>query len=396
MSAPQAIKTASARAMLLGPALVFMAMVFFLPIWTVLVQSVSDAAISNALPATVAAVAEWDPHTAPTIAMQEALAEDLRAIDDPQILGDVVRRLNSQQAGFRTLISRTSGALDRLADDASIDLVAIDPRWEDPIYWQAIAATMSPTTDRFLLAAVDMARDAAGNIGTVGPDVSANRDTFLRTFAIAATVTLVCLLIGYPYAMLMASSRGWVRGVLIASVLLPLWTSLLVRTAAWYVLLQDKGLINSALQWVGLIDEPLGLLFSRTGVVIAMSHVLLPFMVLPIYSVLLTIPPNLGPAAASLGANPIRSFLHVQLPLSSLGIASGALLVFMSAIGYYITPALIGGPTDQMISSLIAFFAMGSANWGMAAAFGVLLLIPTLLLYVAYDRVTSRTNGRST
>lgn len=387
-------RTLAARTGLLGPILAFMALFFLLPIWTVLVQAVSDSAVYDALPETVAAMGDWDRETAPTIAMREALVEDLRGIDDPQVLGDVVRRLNSEKAGFRTLLSRTTAAIDRIPQDEDVDLTSIDPRWSEPGYWQAIAATMSPVTDRFLLSALDLSRDASGSITEVPPEVSANRDAFVRTFIIAATVTLVCLLIGYPYAMLLVASSGWVRGLLIASVLLPLWTSLLVRTAAWYVLLQDQGLINLALRWLGLIDEPLRLLFTRSGVVIAMTHVLLPFMVLPIYSVLLTIPANLAPAAASLGANPFRSFLHVQLPLSSLGVASGCLLVFMSAIGYYITPALIGGPTDQMISSLIAFFATGSANWGMAAAFGVLLLIPTLLLYVAYDRVTSgKTTG---
>jgi putative spermidine/putrescine transport system permease protein len=243
-------------------------------------------------------------------------------------------------------------------------------------------------TDQFLLAAVDYDRDPAGNLERLHATASANQEVFLRTFVISATVTLVCLLIGYPYAMLMAATSGWLRAILLACVLLPLWTSILVRTAAWYVLFQDQGLISSVLQWLGLVEGSFRLLFTRTGVVIAMSHVLLPLMVLPIYAVLLTIPANLLPAAASLGARPFGAFLRVTLPLSASGVASGALLVFMSAIGYYITPALIGGPTDQMVSTLIAFFALNSANWSMAAAFGVLLLAPTLILYFFYSRVT--------
>lgn len=181
---------------------------------------------------------------------------------------------------------------------------------------------------------------------------------------------------------------------MLAAVLLPLWTSLLVRTAAWFILLQEKGLINDLLQTLGLINAPLPLIFNRTGVVIAMTHVLLPFMVLPIYSVLITIPKNLMPAAASLGAPPWRAFLRVLLPLSLRGLASGSLLVFISAIGYYITPALIGGPGDQMISSIIAFYAMGSANWGMAGALGVVLLVATLLLYSVYARLSTGEPGR--
>ena len=173
------------------------------------------------------------------------------------------------------------------------------------------------------------------------------------------------------------------------AVLLPLWTSLLVRTAAWFILLQDQGLINDALQGIGLINEPLHLIFNRVGVVISMTHVLLPFMVLPIYSVLKTIPGNLMPAASSLGAAPWKAFLKVLLPLSFRGILSGMLLVFMTSIGYYITPALIGGAGDQMISSIIAYYATGAANWGMAGALGVILLVVCLVLFTVYERITT-------
>ena len=168
-----------------------------------------------------------------------------------------------------------------------------------------------------------------------------------------------------------------------------------MRTAAWYVLLQDQGLISNALRWLGVIEGQFRLLFTRTDVVLAMSHVLLPLMVLPIYAVLITIPANLLPAAASLGARPFGAFLRITLPMSSAGVASGVLLVFMSAIGYYITPALIGGPTDQMVSSIIAFYALNSANWSMAAAFGILLLAVTLLLYAVCARITRQPAPRN-
>jgi putative spermidine/putrescine transport system permease protein len=176
---------------------------------------------------------------------------------------------------------------------------------------------------------------------------------------------------------------------LLGAVLLPLWTSLLVRTAAWYILLQDRGVINEALLDLGVIETPLPLIFNRFGVVIAMTHVLLPFMVLPIYSVLIAIPKNLMPAAASLGAHPFTAFRRILVPLSLRGVAAGSLLVFMSALGYYITPALIGGANDQMVSSVIAFYATGSANWGMAAALGLVLLAATLVLYSVYSRLSA-------
>ena len=214
----------------------------------------------------------------------------------------------------------------------------------------------------------------------------------LRTFTLAALVTLSCAAIGLPYAMIAAASTGWVRNVLLLAVLLPLWTSLLVRTASWVILLQNEGLINQALLSVGIVDQPLQLIFNRTGVVIAMTHVLLPFMVLPIYSVLLGIPRNLMPAASSLGASRLRAFWHVLLPMALPGVLSGSLLVFMVALGYYITPALVGGAEDQMISSVIAFFATGTANWGMAGALGLILLVTTTALYLVYGRLSRSPN----
>ncbi|MFS8145141.1 ABC transporter permease [Rhizobium sp. BR 249] len=373
------------------PLALFLSVFFIWPLLTVLGQAVSDPVVSQNLPRTTAAVSSWDRISAPSDTMQAALVDDLKLIEDDQSLGEVVRRLNSAQPGFRTLMRKTVTAVR----DGTQPLVLgeVDPRWNDTAFWRAIADAISPYTDRNLLAAVDLQHDAAGAIVAMPAEESANQAILLRTFAVAAVVTLATGLIGLPYAMLAAASNGWRRQLLLAAVLLPLWTSLLVRTAAWYILLQDKGLINSVLMSLGLVSGPLPLLFNRTGVIIAMTHVLLPFMVLPIYSVLIAIPRNLMPAAASLGARPIRAFLHILLPLTLRGIASGSLLVFMAALGYYITPALIGGPKDQMISSVIAFYATGSANWGMAGALGIVLLAVTIVLYGIYGRLSMKTTG---
>src|SRR5450631_2895915 len=223
--------------------------------------------------------------------MQQALVRDLRAIDDDQILGDLVRRLNSAQPGFRTLMKKTVTAARE--SDGPLDLAEIDARWRDVSFWRAIAEGTRPYTDRNLLAAIDLQRDASGAIASIPEGESANRTIMLRTFLVATTVTLATCLIGLPYAMLCASVAGWRRQLLLGAVLLPLWTSLLVRTAAWYVVLQDNGLINVALKAFGIISRPIPLMFNRLGVVIAMTHVLLPFMVLPIFSVLVSIPKNL-------------------------------------------------------------------------------------------------------
>lgn len=378
---------------LLAPLLVFLLAFFVWPLFSMMSQSVSDTAVLRLLPRSAEVIGGWDRASPPTLPMQEALMEDLRAVDDDQALGDMVRRLNSARSGFRTLMGKTTSALAD-TDNPPADLVSIDSRWGKPEFWLAIADALSPLTDRNLLAALDLGRNAAGDIEHLPAEQSVNRVILVRTFWIAGLVTFACAVIGFPYAIIAASLSGWKRDLMLAAVLLPLWTSLLVRTAAWFILLQEQGLINDLLRWLGIIDAPLALIFNRIGVIIAMTHVLLPFMVLPIYSVLITIPSNLMPAAASLGAPPWRAFLRVLLPLSLRGVASGGLLVFISAIGYYITPALIGGPGDQMISSIIAFYATGSANWGMAGALGVVLLVATLLLYSVYARLSSDEPGR--
>ena len=379
--------------LLLAPLMLFLIGFFVWPLFSMMSQSVSDPAVLKLLPRSAEVLADWDRASPPSAAMQSAMIEDLKAVDDDQALGDMVRRLNSARSGFRTLMGKTMTAIGDNANPPA-DLVSIDKRWEKPEFWLAIADALSPYTDRNLLAALDLGRNAAGAIEALPADQSVNRVILMRTFWIAALVTFACACIGYPYAIIAASLSGWKRDLMLAAVLLPLWISLLVRTAAWFILLQEKGLINDLLITLGIIDAPLALIFNRTGVIIAMTHVLLPFMVLPIYSVLITIPKNLMPAAASLGANPVRAFLRVLLPLSLRGVASGGLLVFISAIGYYITPALIGGPGDQMISSIIAFYATGSANWGMAGALGVVLLVATLVLYSVYARLSRDEPGR--
>jgi len=373
---------------LVAPLALFLVVFFVAPLWTMMAAAVSDPIAARALPQTAAVISGRDGAAAPSPQIQAAFADDIRNIDDDQLFGDLVRRLNSAKSGFRTLMSKTRNALRD--DPALSDFAAIDRRWEDPSFWQAIKiAAGSTVTDRNLLAAVDLERSPSGEIQAMPEGSSANRMTLVRTFVVSLLVTLVCLVIGLPYAMIAASVQGWARQLLLAAVLLPLWTSLLVRTAAWFILLQDNGLINSTLMALGITSSPVALIFNRVGVVIAMSHVLLPFMVLPIFSVLIGIPRNLMPAAASLGANPLRAFREVLLPLSMRGVVSGSLLVFMSALGYYITPALIGGAQDQMISSVIAYYATGAANWGMAGALGLVLLVATIILYTVYLRLAS-------
>jgi putative spermidine/putrescine transport system permease protein len=212
----------------------------------------------------------------------------------------------------------------------------------------------------------------------------ANLRALRNTFWIAFLSTLTCLLVGYPYAYLMTIVPGRVAGLLLIGVLLPFWSSLLVRTFAWQAILRDTGVINTFLLDLGLISEPLTLIRTTGGVIIGMSHILLPFMVLPMYAVMRRIDPEFGRAAANLGATPRSAFLRVFVPLSLPGVLAGCLLVFVLALGFYITPALLGGLRDQMISQLIVDEVQQALDWGSASAMAVLLMAITFaVLFVA-------------
>ena len=206
----------------------------------------------------------------------------------------------------------------------------------------------------------------------------------LNTFWIAVLATVVCLVIGYPFAYLMTIVPGRLAGLLLIAVLLPFWSSLLVRTFAWQVLLRDTGIINRFLLDLGVISEPLTLIRTTGGVIVGMSHILLPFMVLPLYAVMRRIDPEFSRAAANLGASPMSAFLRIFVPLSLPGVLAGCLLVFILALGFYITPALLGGLRDQMISQLIVQQIQQRLDWGFGTAMSVLLVgITLVILFVA-------------
>ena len=208
----------------------------------------------------------------------------------------------------------------------------------------------------------------------------------VNTFWIAVLSTAACLVIGYPFAYLMSIVPGRWSGLLLIAVLLPFWSSLLVRTFAWQVLLRDTGVINRFLLDLELIDEPLTLIRTTGGVIVGMSHILLPFMVLPIYAVMRRIDPEFGRAAANLGASPFAAFIRVFVPLSLPGVLAGCLLVFVLALGFYITPALLGGLGDQMISQLIVQQIQQRLDWGFGTAMSVLLVTITLVILFISSR----------
>ena len=210
---------------------------------------------------------------------------------------------------------------------------------------------------------------------------------FWTTFKVSFLTTGICILIGYPLAYFLSQLPRRAATLCMITVLLPFWTSLLVRTTAWLVLLQSEGLVNDFGIWIGLWNEPLELVRNRLGVYIAMVHILLPFMALPMFSVMKGINPWHMRAALSLGATPFSAFMKVYLPQCLPGIGAGCLLVFILSLGYYITPALVGGPDDQMISYFIVLNTQRTLNWGLAAALSVMLLGMTLVMFLIYNRL---------
>jgi putative spermidine/putrescine transport system permease protein len=215
----------------------------------------------------------------------------------------------------------------------------------------------------------------------------ANLRVLANTFWIAAVSSIACLLIGYPYAYLMTITPPRVTGLLLIAVLVPFWSSLLVRTYAWQVILRDTGLINETLLGWGVIGQPLDLYQTTTGVLLGMTQVLLPYMVLPLFTTMARIDPELTKAAANLGASPARGFLRVFFPLSIPGVLAGALLVFVLALGFYITPALLGSPRDTMISAFIATRVQQQLDWGLAATMGLVLLALAFLVLLLASRL---------
>ena len=217
---------------------------------------------------------------------------------------------------------------------------------------------------------------------------------FKRTLYLSMVITCSCILLGYPVAWILANLPMRTANLLMILVLLPFWTSLLVRTSAWKVMLQQQGVINDVLVWLGMVadDSRLILINNQTGTIIAMTHILLPFMILPMYSVMQTIPPTYLRAAKSLGATNWTAFWRVYFPQSVPGIGAGSILVFILAIGYYITPEIVGGTQGTFISNRIAYHISSSLNWGLAAALGSILLVVVLVLYWAYDRIVGIDN----
>lgn len=372
-----------------APLLVFLMISFIIPIGQMMFRSVDNPQIISTLPRTLEAMEAWDGQGLPDEPVYAALAADLTIAQENRTVGQLAVRLNYEISAARGALTRTARQVGNMEAPYKEQFLDAHRLWNNPEIFQIIKREGRPLTASYYVSALDRTYDADGNIVMQNENRRIYVDLYIRTLLMSLGITFLTLLLGFPISFLMSSLPMRYANLLMIFVLLPFWTSLLVRTTAWIVLLQQQGVINELLVWAGFIssDNRLGMIHNMTGTIIAMTHILLPFMVLPLYSVMKTIPPSYVRAARSLGANPWVAFWRVYVPQTLPGIGAGAVLVFIISIGYYITPALVGGQSGQMISNLIAYHMQTSLNWGLAAALGTILLVGVLVLYWVYNKL---------
>ena len=385
----RAARPAQRAALLLGlPALLFLLVAFLAPIVSLLGTAVSNPEVRQVLPTTLEALTGWDGRELPAEPAFAALATDLRRANADRTAALAGKRLNYELPGMRsTMLS--SARMAAAAEDGSWKqrFLDQDQAWGNVETWHVLARNARPWTAYYVLTALDLRQEPGGGIAVADPQNAIFLVILARTLWIAALVTAFTLVLGFPVAHLLATAPPRTAQVLMLFVLLPLWTSLLVRTTAWVVLLQSDGVINGALTGAGLVAHRLQLIFTRFGTVTAMVHIQLPFTILPIYSVMRGIPAAQVRAARSLGAPPLAAFWRVYAPQTVPGVVAGGLITFILSLGYYITPALLGGPADQMMSNFISTYINRDLNWGQAAALGAVLLLVTLAIYAAFLRI---------
>ncbi len=378
-----------------APLLAFLAFAFVAPIATMLYRSVHNPTVATLIPQTLEALDGWSGDALPGDTILIRFATDMKRMASDRTSGQLANELNRSLPGMSSVVTSTARALRRvddaeLATDGATLLLAANDRWAEPATWRALKAAGPIYSTGYYLTSLDLERTADGGIAQ--RDTQIYVDLYVKTLRMALVITVLTILLGYPLAFFMAHSSDKLANVLIVFVLLPFWTSLLVRTTAWIALLQTNGVINSTLTALGIADAPLDLLYTEFSTVIAMTHILLPFMILPLYAVMRGIDPSFMRAAMSMGSGPLGAWYKIYLPMSLPGLSAGALLVFIISVGYYITPALVGGVDGQMISNIIAFHMQQSNNWELAAALGSLLLALILLLYWLFDRFVGTDN----
>lgn len=384
----------SGSLLLIAPSVLFVSAVLLVPLVVMLHLAVDNRSVGDALPRTLAAIETWDGLGTPAEDVHRALVADLIDLNEVRGTASLGRRLNYEWSGFSSLMRRTGGTVEGLEPPFRDALIAVDERWSSSEPWLILRQNTSNLTPFFLLSAVDLERSPDGSLQRTDEDERIFIAFLARSFWIALVVTILCLVLGYPVAYLLSQANARTRNLLIILVLFPFWTSVIVRTAAWFILLQRNGPINGSLVALGILDEPTQLIFTRLAVYIGMVHLMLPFMVLPLLSTMRTIPAAQLKAAGTLGAPPLTALFRVFVPQTRPGIEAGCVLVFVQTLGFYITPLLLGGGADQMISALIAYYANVQVNWAMSSALAVLLLFSVAMVF-AMTRLAHTLLGRS-
>ena len=382
--------------LLVLPLFAFIMITFFVPVVDMLFRSVENQVVPEVLEKTAPLLLEWDDRDGelPPEEVFAAAKEDFEKGFEEKTILKVGRRMNYEDSGFSSLFRKTARRAKDFEPPYKEAFIDRDEDWGKVETWRYLKRESGAFTISYYLAALDMSYGPSGEIGLKPDNQSIYLTLFWRTLKLSLLITVLCLALAYPISYLLSTLSVKTSNLLLILVLLPFWTSLLVRTTAWIALLQQEGVINDLLVGIGLISDEgrLVMIHNATGTVIAMTHILLPFMVLPLYSVMKTIPPTYMRAAKNLGATPTVAFIRVYFPNTVAGIGAGSILVFIISIGYYITPALVGGVDGTLISNFIAYHMSQSLNWGLAAALGVILLGIVLVLYYFYDKLVGVDN----
>ena len=381
--------------LLVAPLLLFLLITYIFPIGEMLTRSIDDKMVTNMLPKTFKAMENWDGQELPPEEVFASFLFDYKTLVKAKTQGKLDQRLNKEKNGFNSILKKLKRKMKKFEEgNYKEQIMSVHKRFADVSYWQAIKRTAPPYTVAKYLKAVDMVIDENGDIVKVEESRRIYTQLWLRTLEVAFFVTLFCFLMGYPIAHLLATIPMKYSNLLMICVLLPFWTSLLVRTASWMILLQQQGVVNDFFVMIGLVsdDNRPEMMYNKVGTYVAMSQILLPFMVLPLYSVMKTVSPSLMRAGKSLGGTPFVSFWKIYFPLTISGIGAGSLLVFIIAAGYYITPELVGGASGKLISNSIAYHMKQTLDWSFASAMGLMLLVGVMAVYWIYNKLVGIDN----
>lgn len=383
---------------LVSPLLLFVLVFFITPICIILIKGIYNPKINTLLPNTVVSIQDYN-YKQQAFPKEETLKiffGELKTLAKNRESGVLAEELNRRVPGFGSTIKKTARKLKRI-DINKIEsyqefLLKVTKRWDNPKYWVTLKRSKNTFTLSYILAALDAEFNLDGKIVKKDESLQIYLPILLKTLYMAVLITLITIILAYPTAYYLSNLPKSKANLLMIFVLLPFWTSILVRIVSWITLLQEQGVANDIMMYFHLIDKPLEMMFNQFATIVTMTHILLPFMVLPLYGSMRAMDKTYLKASSSLGADPVTTFFKVYFPLTVPGLSAGAILVFIISVGYYITPALVGGVDGQMISNMIEFHMRSSNNWELASAMGGILLFITIVLYWTYNKLVGVNN----